>query len=74
MTKKDYQLLADCIAKAHATVVTCYQEAWSQKGGQGSLNILEHLLAAALKEENPQFDGDRFKAACDAWKDNTDDS
>jgi hypothetical protein len=57
MTRKDYQLIADCLNfqfnRSHANATAL-----------GSAIVEE--LCAMLAVENPRFDADRFKAACGA--------
>lgn len=54
MTKKDFNAIANAFARA------------ADKGGskEGALHMAAGLIAAHCRQSNPNFDRDRFMAAC----------
>jgi hypothetical protein len=58
MTKKDYCLIATAINRARWNVSQCNQTSTE------SIDTLVVYLAAMLKQDNPRFDEDKFKKAC----------
>lgn len=56
MTKKDYILIADAIAKAFPEALTYAQE-------EAQTDVIESLCTA-LKRDNPRFDERKFMDAC----------
>lgn len=55
MTRKDYVLIAECLAFCKAKDARTPEEMRSE---------VARTISDALREENPRFDADRFIAAC----------
>lgn len=58
MTKKDYELIARALKRAHENV----------NGGQtveDGAKLAAEYLADALAQDNPRFDRERFLTACE---------
>ena len=55
MTKKDFQLIADCIAETRAS--------YPEVDAQMALNRLTTILCDSLRHDNSKFDGHKFKEA-----------
>ena len=59
MTKKDYILLADVIAKAKISE--------GVETTETALRLLTLDLVERLQRDNPKFNRDKFLAACGYW-------
>ncbi len=61
MTRKDYQLIAQCIRARteHQATDETYNEGW-----HAAVSAITHSLALALERDNPAFDRDTFRKAC----------
>ena len=61
MTKKDYELIADAL---RSTDPRCGNPTPETKGEINQWKKAIYKLAFALKNDNSQFDMDKFAAAC----------
>jgi hypothetical protein len=59
MTRKDYQLIADCIGMARAECNNTDEEI--------GLDRAVDNLSVALEDDNPRFDKDKFDKACGGY-------
>lgn len=67
MTRKDYQLIARCIAQTRAEFP---MDQFGDGPGQGwdgvhaGLDILQDFLGIELRQDNPNFNPQKFAEAC----------
>ena len=60
MTKKDYILIANAIGRTGMASNIGRRK----RSPEEVLSLLVTDLSASFKNDNPRFDGDRFRAAC----------
>lgn len=64
MSRKDYVLIADAIAKQLAQYPSFVVPGTRESAAKGAVLLTMDAIAAALAKDNPRFSPSRFKNAC----------
>lgn len=64
MTRKDYELIAGCVARSMRVQSIGKRPAAAKAAGERAVSLVAGDLAATLAHDNPRFDKARFLKAC----------